>query len=172
MSPAAQPKKRQRASSSKPAAPARAQSFPLEQLCEVERRVVMLQSDSKIKQDLSLLLGITPAKVGNMIAAVRRQWIAARPIQFEQRRAFMRSALEAAVSKAYAIDDMRAAAVLLDRLCKLDGLYAPERLQLGVSGQLGISIDVGNPEAVRKRINELQQRVAGARALPGKATTP
>lgn len=133
----------------------------------------MLQSDSKIKQDVSLLLGVTTQTVAGMIATVRRQWQAVRPIQIEQRKAFIRSALEHAVTKAYAEDDMRAAAVLLDRLCKLDGLYMPERVQLGMSGQLGIAIDVGNPEAVRKRIAELQARIAEQpRVLPAGKAAP
>lgn len=142
--------------------------LPLEHLVEVERRMCMMQRERKIVEDLALLWNIPKTTIKRYLEAVRAEWLKLRPMQIEQRRVFLRSALEEIVSRSFALDDMRAATLAVDKLCKLDGLYEPERVEHGIVGSLG-TVEVGNPDAVRARIAELQQRVG---LLPAASASP
>lgn len=53
-----------------------------------------------------------------------------------KRKATMRRTMEALYRKCLVERDLKAAVQVLDRLCKLDGLYAPEKIQLDKLPQL------------------------------------
>lgn len=71
----------------------------------------------------------------------------------DSRRARMRDTLGLLMDRAVAIMDIKSAIVAADRMCKLDGLYAAEKIEVG-DGTLAKS----EPDRVRERMRELIQK--------------
>lgn len=71
----------------------------------------------------------------------------------DTRRARMRDTLGLLMDRAVAIMDIKSAIVAADRMCKLDGLYAAEKIEIG-DGTLAKS----EPDRVRERMRELIQK--------------
>lgn len=149
--------------------------IPIERLFEVERRLLRFERRSKLVADLTVLWQCSTSTIDNYIRRVRDGLEAQREIELPRRRALMRAVGEHGMATSYQMEDPRAAAVFYDRLCKLDGLFAPEKIEHEHTGAVGHVIDIANPEAVRARVEELQRRIAERRAseaaaLPAKGT--
>lgn len=79
----------------------------------------------------------------------------AQQIEKDWRRAQMRAAFSDFYQKALIAKQFNSAITALDRLCKLDGLYAPE--ELTVANKQGVA--ERDPDKVRQRIKELAAKM-------------
>lgn len=73
----------------------------------------------------------------------------------------MRMTMKAALQRALAKGDMKAVAALIDRLCKLDGLYAPTEVRLEGEGAIvtGPNVAAMTSGMRRERIKELAAKL-------------
>lgn len=106
---------------------------------------------------LSKEWGITPRQIRNYIRKVYDKWEAdAKALQVdrvEQRRNQFEGLLETAM-KANP-PDVRSAAIILDRLCKIDGAYAAVKVVADHTGSIGYSIRDMTSDDKRRKLEDL-----------------
>ena len=103
--------------------------------------------------------GIVGRTVETYIRRVKDLWSKEGAKYRAQARDTMRAMLFDSYYAARTQGDLKAAAVFLDRLCKLDGLYMPEAdTGAGVSGEI-------KPDAIRDRMKLLAERSPAIRLM-------
>lgn len=134
-----------------------------EELFEAERLMCLGASYSAIERALKSKFRCGRARARRVVESVFEAWVDTPQVQanLEQRRAQHRARLEALLVRAYAKNQLPTAAGVLAQLAKLDGLAAPEKLEVSAAGAGEL-----NPDAVRGRIAEI------LRARPDLAKDP
>lgn len=94
--------------------------------------------------------------------------------KLEERRDQLRAAFDDLYRKALLDKDWRAAGMALDRLGKLDGLFAPEQVEVQHGGKVQVDVAERSSQSRRARVAELMakaKQLAGEkRALPAPAS--
>lgn len=104
---------------------------------------------------LSDTWGVSESTIANYMTEIFVEWKA----QAERDKPFCRDYYREQMQKFYdeakRNGEWRAAATILDRMCKLDDVYSPDKMQ--IQGTVGVGLDVNpaDPESVRKRILDL-----------------
>jgi hypothetical protein len=142
---------------------------PPERLEEVERRLALCQPHPVIERELSAAWQVTRRQVRTYLREVYARWEREAGERRPHRRNELRAQLEGLFRAAYDARDYRSAAVALDRLAKLDGLFAPERFDLTATVTGDASIAVADPERVRRRMVELMAKHPELAALADQA---
>lgn len=109
-----------------------------------------------IKAQIAKKFGVGERQAANWIKATYEELaIEARPRQKDERRAQMRAALSDFYQKALLARQFNAAVTALDRLCKLDGLYAPDEVAIKALG----GVVERDPDKLRERIRTLAAKM-------------
>lgn len=126
-----------------------------EQRLFVESMLATQTPASVIKREGAKKFGKSENTIENWISQVYELLGAeADPIKKDERRALMRQALGDFYQKALLARQFNAAVTALDRLCKLDGLYRPEEVE--VFDKRGVA--ERDPDKIRERMRELSKR--------------
>lgn len=133
---------------------------------EIERLLTQCVPHPQIRRYLSQKWGITEHTVDAYVRETYRRWAALPAMDKDGRREQMRQVLSEFYQRAMRAGNHSAAVTALDRLSKLDGLYAPEKVEVRDSSAEVASTD---PDRVRQRIVELYRKHLGV--LPEGATT-
>lgn len=127
-----------------------------EQRLFVESLLATCTPTQVIIKQIGLKFGIKERQAKNWISATYAALAEeARPIEKAERRAQMRASLGDFYQKALLARQFNAAVTALDRLCKLDGLYAPEEVAVRAVGGM-VERD---PEKLRERIRTLAAKM-------------
>lgn len=141
-------------------------NIPPERRLYIEGLLAACTPHSIVAREIARKFGIKPPGAMRWIRGVYALWaLEAEPIVRDDRRNQMRAAFSDFYQKALLSRAWNAAGLALDRLAKLDGLYAPERVDVG----FGIPGERVEPSRVRGRIRELLARNVQAASL---ATAP
>lgn len=133
--------------------------IPRERVFELERLLTQCVPHPQIKRYCAAKWGITEHTVEGYIREVYRRWGAMPSLDREGRKEQMRQTLNDFYQSARKAGAYSAAATALDRMCKLDGLYAPEKVEVGVGASTAVTETA--PDKIRDRIRELYTRNFG-----------
>lgn len=136
------------------------QTLPAERLAVVEQMLHNCYTHSSIVQVCSRNWGVGIRQVYNYIGKVYRQWERESEKTLVDRVHLRRKQLEQVLEMAMNSDppDLRVAIAALDRLCRVDGAFAPERVE-GTMRHITTVISMTSGEQ-RKELNELFTRYA------------
>lgn len=123
---------------------------------EVGRLLSQCVPHLQIRAYLKQKWGCSEETVRRAINEVYYRWGQAAQPEKDSRREQMRQALMDFYTAARKHGAYAPAVTALDRLCRIDGLYAPEKLEVA-EGQ-SQDIASSNPDAIRARIVELYER--------------
>lgn len=127
-----------------------------EQRLLVESYLATMTPHSVIKKEIAKKYGIREERVGEWIRNVYDMLrMEADPIKKDERRAQLRAALGDFYQKALLARQFNAAVTALDRLCKIDGLYAPDEVE--ITAKSGVA--ERDPDKVRERIRQLAAKM-------------
>lgn len=122
---------------------------------EIARLVTLSLPHAEIARRMTRKYGMPPSTTQAVIARCYAHWekIAQNETGRDTKRAKMRETLGLLMDRALAIMDVKSAVVAADRIAKLDGLYAPEKIELGDG-----TVAQSEPDRVRERMRELIQK--------------
>jgi len=122
----------------------------------VESLLATHTPDSVIKREGAKKFGKSESTIGNWISQVYGLLSAeADPVKKDERRALMRQTLGDFYQKALLARQFNAAIQALDKLCRLDGLYSPEEVDV-LTDKRGVA--ERDPDKDRERVRELLRR--------------
>lgn len=119
---------------------------------EVEKLIAVCGSRLTAERIL-VRRGLTVEEARKALDGAYARLAAVPPISPDARREVMRGSLSELYAKSLAKGHFNAALGALDKLCKLDGLYAPTKVEAKVTEQR--SIYESDPDRVRARIRDL-----------------
>jgi hypothetical protein len=120
----------------------------------VESLLASVTPHAIIRREIQKRFGINERRASAWISYVYALLAEeAKPQAKDERRAQMRNVLGDFYQKAVLAKNFNAAVTALDRMCKLDGLYAPEQHDVRHQGALD-----RDPDRVRQRIRELARK--------------
>lgn len=127
---------------------------------QVERLLRECKTSSAIQQQLATEWHVTHRQVRVYIQKVYERWQeeakAEGPLRREQRRAQLEGILEIAVFSM----DLKSACVAIDRLCRIDGVYAPIEHNIHTSGR---DLAMMTSQEKRQALAEIFTRAAESR---------
>lgn len=139
--------------------PKRSPRLPREREAEVSRLLSQCVPHAQIVAYLSQKWNVHESTIRNYIHEVYHRWAELPSLDPTSRKEQMRQAMMDFYQKALKGGAYSAAVTALDRLCKLDGLYAPDvvvaRGELNKDSQ---SVADTDPDRVRARIGELVRK--------------
>ena len=141
-----------------PSSAARAPRLPPEREAEVARLLSQCVPHPKIVAYLSQTWGCTDRAVRRAIREVYYRWSKLPSTDPLARREQMRQAMFDFYGKALKAGAYSAAVTALDRLCKLDGLFAPDVTQERASTAAAAGVTDTDPDRVRARIQDLARK--------------
>jgi hypothetical protein len=130
----------------KPLAP-RARRVSLERMREMEWALDSTRPHGEIVEELSAKWGLHRRQVERIMSAVYKTWEVQSVLQGPHRRNEMRRRFETLAREAKANGEYHAAIIANDRICRLDGLYAPQKIDLAVGVQMVAVPEMTDAEA-------------------------
>ena len=127
-------------------------------LAKVESLLALQMTNAQIKRAVAAEFGVSERTVATDIERVLFRHEPATLAAREKARDQMRMSLRQLYQRCLNSKDWRSAVAALDRICKLDGLYAPEELKVEHGGVIAATVDGMTSAAQRARTQELLQR--------------
>lgn len=147
----------------KPSAAPRARRISMEHMRDVEKMLDSLTPHGEIVAELCRRWGLKCRQVNRIMAKVYKTWEEQAAIQGPHRRNEMRRRLETLAREARTAGEYHAAIIANDRICRLDGLYAPQKVELNVGVQMVAVPQMTDAEAAA-HLEATQRTLARARA--------
>lgn len=120
---------------------------------KVENYLAIQMDPREVQARIEQEFQVTRRTVRNDINWVYQQWEAESEQERPLRRNMMRRSMRSVLKRALAAEQWNVAIQILDRLCKLDGLYAPSEAKILHSGVVGLQQKTSDDK--RKRLFEL-----------------
>jgi hypothetical protein len=133
--------------------------LPPDREAEVSRLLSQCVPSAQIREYLSAKWKCKPDQVQKAINEVYFRWSKLPAQDRESRREQMREAFFAFYQRAMKAGSHGPAVTAMDRLCKLDGLYQPDRIE--VAEGVGQSLPESDPSKIRQRIVDLYRKRFG-----------
>jgi hypothetical protein len=143
----------------------RGSKLPRARLDAVEQRLAECASHHQVEREFAEAWSCSRRTVRRYVQAVYRIWAEQTAPLREGARERMRRAFEQHHQLCVARGDMRTAGMMLDRLARLDGAYAPERVELSGRAATAASLCTLTREKLQERIREIAARNPQLRAL-------
>lgn len=125
-----------------------------DRLIEAEKLLILCVPHRAIVQHMMEKFFISQQAAHEYIAAVYEAWARRPRIDKEALREKMRGTLSDLYQKCVRVGNLKTAVAVLDKMCRLDGLYAPEVSEVN----LNTGVPATDPEKVRERIRSLLAR--------------
>ncbi len=133
----------------------RVASQHISRIAYVEELLSTFRPRTEILREIKKKFGIQTRQAEYYMAAVHKRWEEEEKHERPTKRAKRLAQLESIILKAMQAEAWTAVATLLDKLYKIEGLFAPEQHAITHSG---VSVQATEPDRVRERIAELASR--------------
>ena len=129
---------------------------------EITRLLSLCLPHVEIVRRMERKYGLSSAYCHNVINRAYADWEKRASVGGkDMRRERMRDTLGLLLDRALGIMDVKSAIVAADRLCKMDGLYAPDKIEIADG-----TVAANEPDRVRARIRDLVLRHGEKLGLP------